>query len=254
MSDVHQKATEGYSKEAASYARGRPEYPDAMLEWLGHIIKPEQHVVDLGAGTGKFTRLLLKTGAQVTAVEPVDAMREQLSRDLPSVTALAGTAERIPLPDGSAVAVVCAQSFHWFATKAALAEIHRVLKPGGTLLLVWNVRDESVDWVAALTTIMMPHEGDAPRFYKGDWRKVFPAEGFGELIETKYRHQHVGPAEQVVVDRVRSVSFIAALPDAQREQVIGEVRRLLTSHPALAGRAEICFPYTTLVCCCHKLA
>jgi SAM-dependent methyltransferase len=181
-------------------------------------------------------------------------MRAELAKALPSVAALAGTAESMPLPDASLNAVVCAQAFHWFATPAAVAEIRRVLKPGGELVMVWNVRDESVDWVAVLTDIMTPHEGDTPRFYKGEWRRVFPAEGMGELTEQVFPYVHTGPAERVVVDRVRSVSFIAALPDAEQAQVIAAVRRVIDTTPALAERAEVSFPYRTVVYRCAKLA
>ena len=111
----------------------------------------------------------------------------------------------------------------------ALAEIGRVLKPGGMLGLIWNVRDESVPWVAGLTRIMAPHEGDAPRYYKNEWRRVFPARGFGELSERTFSHQHVGPSDQVLVDRVASVSFIAALDESTRNGVLDQVRALIAS-------------------------
>ncbi len=122
--------------------------------------------MDLGAGTGKFTRLLARTGARVVAVEPVDAMRAQLAEALPQVQALAGSAQSIPLANGFADALVCAQAFHWFATVEALEEMRRVLTAEGRLGLVWNVRDESLDWVAEITRIITPYEGDAPRFYR----------------------------------------------------------------------------------------
>jgi ubiquinone/menaquinone biosynthesis C-methylase UbiE len=137
--------------------------------------------MDLGAGTGKFTPLLVATGASVVAVEPVDAMRAQLLSNLPTVTALAASAQALPLADASVDAVLCAQAFHWFATPAALREIGRVLKVGGKLGLVWNVRDESVDWVAAITRIIAPYEGDTPRFHTGEWRRLFPSERFSQL-------------------------------------------------------------------------
>jgi SAM-dependent methyltransferase len=151
-------------------------------------------------------------------------------------------------------AIVCAQSFHWFANAAALAEMRRVLKIGGALGLIWNVRDESVDWVAALTRIMTPYEGDAPRFGGGRWREVFPAEGFSPLIERRFAHAHFGPPERVIVDRVLSTSFIAALSAAERDKIAAEVRELIAATPALAGRAEVAFPYETRAFRCLKLA
>jgi SAM-dependent methyltransferase len=180
-------------------------------------------------------------------------MRAQIeAQRLPGVRAVAGTAQAIPLQDGALDAVVCAQAFHWFAGREALDEFHRVLRPGGRLGLVWNVRDESVDWVAALTAIITPFEGDAPRFHKGDWRRPFPHPGFGALVETRLPHEHVGPPQQVIVDRFLSVSFIAALPDAPRAQVRAQLEALVATHPALRGREAVRFPYTTLAFHCKR--
>lgn len=247
MTDVHSAALRGFSEEAEKYARGRPDYPDEILDWLRTTLELSagKTAVDLGAGTGKFTRLLVQTGAGIVAVEPVGAMREQLIRALPGVQAVAGTAQDMPLGSASADALTCAQSFHWFATEEALEEIHRVLKPGGKLGLVWNVRDETVDWVAAITEIITPHEGDAPRFYKGDWRRPFAGELFTDLEETSFAYQHVGSAQEVIVDRFLSVSFIAALPAETKADVAAQLNALIASHPALRGRHPIRFPYRT---------
>lgn len=254
MSDVHPMAAQGYGRGADTYARGRPDFPAAALDWLRHDVglRPGQNVIELGAGTGKFTRLLLKTGARIAAVEPVASMLDRLARDLPEVQALQGQAQRIPFPDSSADSVICAQAFHWFASTESLAEIHRVLKPGGTLGLVWNVRDQFVGWVAGLTRIMAPYEEDAPRYDHGEWRKVFPAEGFGPLQERCFPHAHVGPPEQVIVERVASVSFIAALDDATRGVVLDEVRALIAATPELVGRAEVAMPYVTRAYWCRR--
>jgi SAM-dependent methyltransferase len=255
MNTIHIAASSGFEAGAEVYARGRPDYPAALDAWLNSSLHlgPGKAVLDLGAGTGKFTGRLVGTGATITAVEPVDAMRAQLVQGWPQVTALKGTAESIPVPDGSFDAVVCAQAFHWFATSAALAEIRRVLKPGGVLGLVWNTGDLSVPWVAAFRAMLEPYEGDAPRFNSGEWRRVFPATGFGPLVESRFRHGHVGPPETVIVDRLLSVSYIASLPDAERNALAARIRAAIASRPELAGKAEISSPYETLAFATTKL-
>lgn len=254
MAKIHHSAAQGFTAGAASYVAGRPEYPPEIEAWLTHELGLDggKSVLDLGAGTGKFSRSLLATGAKVVAVEPVSAMLDQLVRQYPEIEARRGSAEAIPLGDASLDAVVCAQSFHWFATPQALHEIHRVLRPGGALGLVWNVRDNSVPWVAALTRIMKPFEGDTPRFHSQKWRALFPAEGFGPLREKRFPHRHTGDPEQVVVDRILSVSFIAALTPDEQELVKAELREVIATTPELAGKAQVTFPYETLAVVCNK--
>ena len=255
MIEVHSVAQLGFSREAQTYARGRPEYPATLLPWLTDDlgVAPGNVVVDLGAGTGKFTKLLVQTGADVIAVEPVEAMRAQLASGLPGVQYLAGRAEAIPLATASADALVCAQAFHWFANAAALAEIHRVLRPGGRLGLVWNVRDESVDWVAAITKIITPYEGDVPRFWNGAWRHPFSGQYFTDLEQSSFAYQHDGTAQEVILDRFLSVSFIAALPAQEKANVANQLRALIVSHPALRERDAISFPYRTDAYLCTRV-
>ncbi len=253
--EIHQAAARGFSAGVSRYTRGRPDYPPQIDVWLKESLGLGygKRVVDLGAGTGKFSSRLLATGAEVLAIEPVAAMREQLAAHYPNIEARDGTAECLPLADASVDAVVCAQSFHWFATQQALNEIRRVLKPDGILGLVWNVRDERVNWVAALTALMAPYEGDAPRYHTGRWRQLFPAQGFGPLREHHISHGHTGPAEQVIVDRLLSVSFIAALPSADQEKFVTQVHALIAATPEMTLRSEVTFPYDTAAFSCRKI-
>jgi SAM-dependent methyltransferase len=252
---IHPPAEKGFRAGAATYVEGRPDYPPEIENWLIHDLglSDGKTALDLAAGTGKFSPRLLATGATVIAVDPVSAMLEQLIRQYPQIDARIGSAQQIPLGDASLDAVVCAQSFHWFSTPEALQEIRRVLKPGGALGLVWNVRDDTVPWVAALTRIMKPFEGDAPRFHSQKWRDVFPAPGFTELREKRFPHSHTGPPQKVIVDRVLSVSFMAALPIEEREHVKSQLREVIAAYPELAGKAEVTFPYQTLACVCTKV-
>ncbi|MBP1124221.1 MULTISPECIES: class I SAM-dependent methyltransferase [Pseudomonas] len=256
MTGVHTSAQQGFSTQAATYAQGRPNYPRQLTGWLADTLRinAQSTVIDLGAGTGKFTRLVSTLAPALIAVEPVAQMGAQLARLLPDVRLVNGTAESIPLATASADAVVCAQAFHWFSTQAALAEIHRVLKPDGCLGLVWNVRDESVDWVAAITEIITPYEGDTPRFHSGHWREAFTGEYFSSLDMTCFPYRHVGSPQEVIIDRFLSVSFIAALPAPDKARVSAQLRTLIDTHPALKGRDTVAFPYRTEAYACRRLA
>lgn len=255
MPVVHKAAQVGFSTQAGTYTQGRPDYPDELSTWLRYTlgIDAQSAVVDLGAGTGKFTRLLKPLTDHLTAVEPVQPMRQEFAKSLPDTTIVHGTAESLPLADASVDAVVCAQAFHWFANEAALAEIHRVLKPGGRLGLIWNVRDESVDWVADITRIITPYEGDTPRFHTGNWRLPFNGRYFAQPEPTCFNYSHCGTAETVIMNRFLSVSFIAALPEADKAVVTGQLRELIQTHPALRGRQTIEFPYQTQAYLCRRL-
>ncbi|WP_426111120.1 class I SAM-dependent methyltransferase [Pseudomonas sp. DSP3-2-2] len=255
MTVVHKAAQVGFSKEASTYTQGRPDYPGEIQPWLRNTlgISPGSTVIDLGAGTGKLTRVLESMDIEVIAVEPVEAMRSEFARHLPDTRILEGTAEAIPLQAGVAQALVCAQAFHWFANETALGEIHRVLEPGGRLGLIWNVRDESVDWVAAITRIITPYEGDTPRFHTGGWRLPFNGRYFSAPELTCFDYTHTGTAQTVILDRFLSVSFIAALPAAQKERVADQLRTLIGTHPALRGRETIEFPYQTQAFLCRRL-
>jgi SAM-dependent methyltransferase len=244
---IHRTALDGYTVTADHYVRGRPDYPAAIGGWrreqLG--LGPGKTVLDLGAGTGKFTPRLAQTGATVIAVESVAQMLAKLAAAVPEVQALAGSATAIPLSDASVDTVVRAQAFHWFAHAGALAEIARVLKPGGKLGLVWNMRDASVDWVARLDAIVNRVEGDTPRYYTGAWRKAFSFARFGPLQEQHFSHDRTGAPEDVIANRVRSTSFVAALAPGQKAAIEAQLYALIAAEPVLRGQAEVTVPYDT---------
>ena len=141
---IHVAAATGFEAGADAYERARPTYPPDAVAFIVETLdlRPGRTVLELGAGTGKLTRLLVPSGARILALEPVEAMRAKLVESVPGVELVDGTAEAIRLPNGSVDAVVVAQAFHWFDAIRALSEIHRVLRPGGRVVLAWNRRDE----------------------------------------------------------------------------------------------------------------
>jgi SAM-dependent methyltransferase len=165
----------------------------------------------------------------VIAVEPVAEMRARIGPGAAEV--LDGTAEAMPLADASADAVTVGQAFHWFDGPAALAEIHRVLRPGGALALVWNRRPLDDPVHAAIEALVAPHRGDAPVHRSGAWRAALEETAlFGALEERTFPHAQDMDAD-ALADRVGSTSVIAALPDGPRAEVLAEVRALAAGGP-----------------------
>jgi SAM-dependent methyltransferase len=243
---VHDVAASGFDAQADAYERARPSYPpDAVAWFVEHLrIAPRSRVVDLAAGTGKLTRLLVPFGADLIAAEPVEGMARHLRSAAPDVPLFSSTAEALPLGAGSLDAVTVAQAFHWFDADAAFTELHRVLRDGGRVGLVWNARDRSVDWVNEVWAIMDRVEKRAPWREHDQWSEsaLGTRPGFGPLHEATFWHEHQLTPDDVVT-RVQSVSHVAVLPPAAQEAVLDEVRMLLASHPATAGRAIVAMPY-----------
>lgn len=224
----------GFSKSAEAYERGRPGYPQAVVDWIVEIgeLGAGRVVVDLAAGTGKLTRELTGRGAEVFAVEPLAEMRAELVASAPGAQRVAGTAAATTLPSESADVVTIAAAFHWFAGEAALAEIARVLRPDGVLVLVWNRRDLGQPLQAEVSRIIDPYRSDTPSYVSGQWRSAMDATArFSPVAEL-----HVD-CEQVVdraglVDRVGSISFIANLADQERSAALAEIAELVGDEPA----------------------
>jgi SAM-dependent methyltransferase len=240
VSPVHRTAAAGFAQSAEAYEIGRPGYPAAALEPLR--LSPRLAVLDLAAGTGKLTRALAATGASVIAVEPVAEMRAALPAE---VRALDGTAEAIPLDDASVDLVTVAQAFHWFDGDAALREVHRVLRPGGRLALLWNRRVEDADINVAIEELLAPYRSDTPTHSGDAWRAAFERTTlFGPL------RAHVFPNKQVLDEdglaaRICSISFIACLPELERVRVLVRARELTAAGP-------VTVPYRTEVLVCER--
>lgn len=232
-----------FGRAAVDYERARPTYPIAAVDWL--IPARAKTVLDLGAGTGKFTRSLVAKGLEVIAVEPDDVMRSTLSQALPAVRALAGRGESIPLEDDSVDAVTIAQAWHWMDHEVATKEIARVLRPGGTLGLVWNLRDESVEWVRKLDAVMGKSEAER---YLDHQLTIGPPFGQLETFDTGWENE-LGVDDLVAL--VASRSYIITATEDERQKVFREVRELAASDPALAGREAFELPYRAF---CFKAA
>lgn len=251
---IHQRAAVGFGRAGPDYERGRPGYPDAAVATLGRElgIGPGRVVLDLAAGTGKLTRSLTGPGAELIAIEPVAGMREQLVRAVPGVRTLDGTAEQIPLGDGAVDTVLVAQAFHWFDAAAAGAEIHRVLRPGGGLGVVWNAWDESVGWVKRTQTLVHEHVKGAPQQLTSPWaQRLAETRLFTALQQRTFPHV-VHSDVDTLLARVASVSYIAALDEPERERVLAAVREVVANDPLTRGRSELAMPYTAHVAWCQR--
>lgn len=227
-----------FGGRAAAYAEHRPDYPAAAVRWLlepvaGPAEPGALHVLDLGAGTGKLGAGVLALGHRVTAVEPDARMLAELGRRVPGATALAGSAEDIPLPDGSVDAVVVGQAFHWFDQDRALPEIARVLRPGGALGALWNTDDDRVEWTAGLGRVA------ASLVSFVDWPqdrviRAHPAYSPVEHADFAHRRRHTVDS---LVATVATHSRVLLLEPAERERRLAAVRDYLRSRPETSGGA-----------------
>jgi len=222
-----------FASVADAYERARPGYPEAAVRWLAG--DAPQDVVDLGAGTGKLTAVLVALGHRVTAVEPLAEMRARLA--IAGAVVLDGSAEAIPRPDAAADVVACAQSFHWFDHGRALPEIARVLRPGGRLALVWNTRDEREPWVRRLSELI-----GSESVGRADAVDPIAAAGlFGPVELAEFAYEQVIDRD-TLHDLVLSRSYCAKLVPAEREPILAAVAGL---YEEVAGPDGLVLPYVT---------
>ena len=234
------KAFEGIGED---YDRYRPGFPDAAADAI--VPQKVRAALDLGAGTGKFTELLTDRADHVIAVEPSAAMLDVLRAKLPSVQALDGGAENIPIPDATVDTVTVAQAFHWFDRDAACAEIRRVLVPGGTLGLLWNRADPDCTWDLACSRVAHPayqrQDGELPP-------EPEPEELPGFVFD---RRTEVSWSEPISRDdyigRWLTVSTFLAADEATRTAMIGQLISILDADPATAGHQAFTLPMLTEV-------
>jgi SAM-dependent methyltransferase len=239
--DLRARRANSFGAHAEAYAEHRPDYPITAVRWALEPLGDGPHqVLDLAAGTGKLTGGLLAEGHQVTAVEPDEAMLSELVRRHGSVRALPGTAERIPVPDGTVDAVLVGQAFHWFDTGRAMPEIARVLRPGGVLAVLWNDYDNSVPWMAEFiraTGSSASAQDELPI----DWLPEH--ELFTDPEDRTFRHTHRRTAESLVAT-VNTHSHTLVIPAEERAELNARMLAFLKSRPETA-EGEFDFPLVT---------
>ena len=226
-----------FGPAADLYDAIRPTYPADALHWaLGEAPKT---VLDLGAGTGILTRVLLRLGYDVRPVEPDEAMRAKLAATTPGVHPLAGRAEAIPVPDGQADAVVAGQAYHWFDPDPAHREIARVLAPGGVFAPIWNVRDHDEPWVRRLTEIADDVADRDGGVFNGELDRDFGPD-FGPVERAQFRHRVPMTAERLV-QLVASRSYYLTATPEKKTRIEAAVRELAATLPE-----TFTLPYVTV--------
>ena len=229
-----------FGSVAAGYAAHRPDYPSDAVAFL--VGERPRLVLDVGAGTGLLTGVLLAAGHEVVAVDPAEPMLAELRAQHPCVHTRVGEAEALPLPGGSVDAAVAGQAAHWFEPAPAAAELRRVLRPGGVVGLVWNTRDDGVPWVSDLQRLL----ADEARGHEADQGVV---DAFARALPARVDHCRSGFVQRLdpeqVVAGIATRSYVAMMDDVRRGEFLGEVRALLATHPGTRGRDVLELPYRT---------
>jgi SAM-dependent methyltransferase len=240
--ELFAKRAGSFGSHAADYAEHRPDYPADGIRWaLSGATRPVRRVLDLAAGTGKLAGGLLALGLEVIAVEPDGSMLAELSRRVPRASALAGTAERIPLARGTVDAVLAGQAFHWFDGERALTEIARVLRPGGVLGALWNESDVRVDWVVELDGLGRT-SASWNRRYNED---LIAHPAFDPFEKAVFDHTQRRTADSLTAT-IGTHSHTLVISAAERAELLDRVRRYLRERPETA-HGEFDLPIRTTV-------
>jgi len=235
---IKQEHANSFGQAAQVYEESRPGYPPEIVDWL--VPAGARRVLDIGAGTGKFTRLLRREGREVVAVDPSAEMLDVLRAHASGIETLVGTAEKIPLPDESIDAVTFAQSWHWVEPERGVPEVARVLKPGGALGLVWNSRDERVQWVRELGVAMGTNDTYSPASLD-DYPIGSPFES-GEVTELSWVQKL---DRRRILDLVRSRSYFLVKSADEQAETLREVESVLDRRPEIEHDGVIELPYVT---------
>jgi len=240
---VHTIAQTGFGKANELYDRARPTYPASALSAIHSalISSPPFNVLEVGVGTGIFTRAFLahpecsSTLHELRAVEPSEGMRTQFSRtiDDPRVSVREGTFEQTHVPDGWADLVVVAQAFHWCQDyNKAMAEFARALKPNGRVVFIWNLEDDAIGWIHQLREVVQAFELGTPQYRLGLWRQTFETESYLKNFEPpeEFVFKHTVTATTLgVIERACSKSYIAIRSDAEKAQLSKDLADIVKS-------------------------
>jgi ubiquinone/menaquinone biosynthesis C-methylase UbiE len=254
--DVNTFAAQGFEQAATVYEEARPSYPNEVIDLIKSLCDKPDIIIDLGAGTGKLTRLLGPIGArEIIAIEPVSAMRENL-KNIPIITKIVdGTAEHIPFEDSTIDIIICGQSFHWFANHRALAEFNRVLKSNGFLVLVWNMADDSgKEWAQNISKYIQTFQPKEVVRYKAmEWKNAFDNQNFFSSLQHKQFSSKQRITRDIAIKRILSTSFIGTLSSEEKTKLIDEVRKMLDNVEELRGLEEYDINNLTDVYWCSAL-
>jgi ubiquinone/menaquinone biosynthesis C-methylase UbiE len=245
MTELQHPDSRGFELIADVYERARPGYPTEVVDWIAERLGlgSGRTVLDLGAGTGKLSRSLVATGARVLALEPGDEMRARLAAAVPEAEPVAAGAESIPLPDASVDAATAGQSFHWFRFAEAVPEVHRVLRPGGGLALIWNERDPDDRLqreFAQLLQPFMPSGRRRGRVAERGWREAIEGSGLFTPFEDHQTRFADELDADALVERMATVSFVASASPVKRAELEQGLRRF-----AAAAGGVVPFAYLT---------